>query len=182
MAYVPAAREYQQVCFASPRQFLDAAGFQDVHTVEQAIALMKGQSLVDLSPEEVDKLFSVRPVGVPSLYTDEWGLHFEKLRDLLGVEFFQVEDLLSVTPDRFDVVRLPFDSEALAAILEAQGYSREDYRSVPFYTIGGDFDATWVVNEQGYETLTELSALVIDRMNRVWLQDGTLVAAPATKS
>ena len=186
MAYVPAAREYQQVCFSNPRGFLDATGFEDIRTVEQAIALMKSQSIAmrDVetpSPELLDSLFSVGPVGVPSLYTDYWGLHFEKTRDLLGVEFFQVDDLLSTGSEYLDVVRGPFDSEAMSRTLEAQGYSREDHRGTPFYAISGDFDVSFVVNEQGYETLTELGALVIDRMNRVWLRDGTLVAAPATQ-
>jgi hypothetical protein len=181
MAYVPAAREYQQVCYSSPRRFLDAAGFEDVRTVEQAIAVMKGQSLEDLSPEDVDKLFSVRPVGVPSLYTDYWGLHFERTRDLLGVEFFQVDDLLSTGSEYLDVVRGPFDSEAISLVLEGHGYSREDHRGAPFYAISGDFDPTFIVDERGFETLTELGALVMDRMNRVWLHDGTLVATPATQ-
>jgi hypothetical protein len=186
LAHVPAAGEYQEVCFASPRRFLDHAGFQDVRTVEQAMALMKSQSIAmrnveTPSPDLLDSLFSVGPVGVPSLYTDYWGLHFEKTRDLLGVEFFQVDDLLSTGSEYLDVVRGPFDSEAMSRTLEAQGYSREDHRGTPFYAISGDFDVSFVVNEQGYETLTELGALVIDRMNRVWLRDGTLVAAPATQ-
>ena len=186
MAYVPSTHEYEQVCFSSPRRFLDAVGFQDVRTVEQAIALMKSQSIAirDVqtpSPELLDKLFSWGPVSAPSLYTDYWSIHFEKLRDLLDVEFFEVEDLLSISPKGFDVIRGPFDSEALSRILEAQGYSREDHRGTRFYAISGDFDVTFVVNEEGYETLTELGALVEARMNRVWLPDGALVAAPATQ-
>ena len=186
MAYVPAAREYQQVCFSNPRGFLDATGFEDIRTVEQAIALMKSQSILTkdleaLSPDELDKLFSVRPVSVPSLYTDYWSLHLEKTRDLLGVELFEVEDLLSTGSEYLDVVRGPFDSEAMSRTLEAQGYSREDHGGTPFYAISGDFDPTFIVDERGFETLTELGALVIDRMNRVWLSDGTLVAAPATQ-
>ena len=177
MAYVPAAREYQQVCFSSPRRFLDAAGFEDVRTVEQTVALLEKQSLVEVRDTDL----SIEAVSVPSLYTDYWKIWFVKLRDLLGVEFFQIEDLLSTGLDYLDVVRGPFDGEALAGALVAQNYAQEDHRGVPFYATGGDFHPAFIVGEGGLETLTDLGAMVIDRMNRVWLQDGTLVAAPATQ-
>jgi len=177
MAYVPATHDYEQVCFSSPRRFLDSAGFEEVRTVDEAVALLEKQSLVEVRDTDL----SIEAVSVPSLYTDYWKIWFVKLRDLLGVEFFAVEDLLSTGLDYLDVVRGPFDGEALAGALEVQNYAQEDHRGVPFYAIGGDFEPAFIMGEGGLETLTDLGSMVIDRMNRVWLRDGTLVAAPATQ-
>jgi len=175
MAYVPAAREYEQVCFSSPRSYLDASGFQDVRAVDDAVPILEQQSLTE------EPAFSLQPVSVPSLYTDYWKDRFLRLPDILSLDLFAVEELLSTGSEYLDVVRGSFDREAIERVLEEQNYRRENHRGVPFYAISGDFDPTFIVDERGFETLTELGALVIDRMNRVWLQDGTLVAAPATQ-
>jgi len=175
MAYVPAAREYQQVCFSSPRRFLDASGFQNVRSVDDAVPILEQQSLTE------EPAFSLQPVSVPSLYTDYWKDRFLQLTDTLSLDLFAVDDLLSTGSEYLDVVRGSFDGEAIGRVLEEQGYGREDHSGVPFYAISGDFEPTFIVNEKGFETLTELGALVIDRMNRVWLQDGALVAASATQ-
>ena len=175
MAYVPAGREYEQVCFSSPRRFLDASGFEDVRTVDDAVPILEQQSLTE------EPAFSLQPVSVPSLYTDYWKDRFLQLPDILSLDLFAVDDLLSTGLEYLDVVRGSFDGEAIGRVLEEQNYSREDHRGVSFYAISGDFEPTFIVDEKGLETLTELGALAIDRMNRVWLQDGTLVAAPATQ-
>jgi hypothetical protein len=178
LAYVPAGYEQHWVCVSSHRRFLDDAGFQDVQTSDQLEAALSSQSL---STQDRDALL-LGPVGVPSAFARRWAMSTYKVRELVGLDFLQIEDYLSVGPDVFGVARLSFDSEALAAALEAQGYGREEHGGVPYYTIADDFDVATPVNEQG-DTLPEGLALVMmSSMNRVWLQDGMLAVAPATQA
>jgi len=88
LAYVPTGYEQYWVCMSSQRRFLDEAGFQDVRTSDQLEAALSSQSL---STNDREALLLV-PAYVPSAFSRRWAMGTYKVRDILGLDFLQVED------------------------------------------------------------------------------------------
>jgi len=177
MAYVPNSPQYSEFCFSSPRRFLDDAGFQNVRTFEDATEAAKDESL---SSKDREALLLV-PAGVQSTFTRRWAMSTLRIRDRLGLNFFEIEEFLSAGPDHFDLVQVPFDKTTLVAGLDDEGYALEEHGGIPFYAIAPDFDVITTRTAEGYNVPTGLAEFMADSMNRVWFSDRLLVFAPATQ-
>ena len=108
--------------------------------------------------------------------TDFTGLQYSQgqYRAAFGFDIFQVDREISAgqPPDVFSRMEGTFDAAAIAAMLQAGGYTRANWNGTPFFTVRGDGEPD-LADPRG--------RLALGRMNRVAVDGERITAAPSTE-